>query len=177
MKKFILVLFLILATVSSGFGQGDIIVPKVIGNVKAIYINKYKYISEDNSITYSYFLVGELKNGLNQNVIEPIQLNIGDSMDVLGFIYKLDKFIERTKLIVDKEGQLSYNTPIEGLYITYIKKKDKFNLTFPTIYNNKIVNKTWMSKYGLSNIDDYKYNKEDMLEVVDLLKKALTINF
>lgn len=159
------------------YGQEDIIVPKVIGNVKAVYVNKYKYISEDNSVTYSYFLVGEIRNGLNQVVITPIQLNIGDSLSVIGFIYKLDKFIERTNLIVDKEGQLSYNTPIKGLTISYIKKKDKFHLTWPSIYNNEIVNKSWINTNGVFNIDDYKYNKQDMLELVDLLKKSLIIQF
>lgn len=177
MQKFILVLVFILATVSSSFGQGDIIVPTVIGNVKAIYINKYKYISEDNQVTYSYFLVGELRNGLNQAVIPPIQLNIGDSSNVLGFIYKLDKFIERTKLIVDNGGQLSYNTPIKGLDITYTKKKDKFYITFPSIYEGNIVNKSWINTNGIFSIDDYKYNKEDMLEIVNLLKKSLTYKF
>lgn len=172
MKAYFLVLFFTLIS-QFVFGQiGEILVTKEVGNVKATYIKKYKYISEDNKIRYSYFLVGTLKNGFNQDMIEPIQLGIADSLDNTAFISQLEKFIERTKLIVDKEGELSYNTAIGGLVIWYNKRKDKFYFIWPATYNKWVVNKS-----GTFNIDDIKYNRQDMLDLVSLLKKAFTIQF
>ena len=159
------------------FGQiGEIIVTKEVGYVKRVYVTKYKYINDDNKVHYKYFLVGRMLNGFNQDLLKPIQLQIGDSLANLKFVQDLNKFIERTNLIVEKDAQLSYKTPLEGLELWYEKRKNKYHFIFPAL-NNKVGDKTVINSSGRFNIDDTNYSKNDILELVELLKKSFDLSF